>query len=177
VFLFALTDVRTLKLLRRSRNPDEWMCCGVTMDRAHWDGKVGMTDEEYVKAGAYTFRGQSLIGGCRSHLRGGTLRSGRRTTRTSPVRMISAAVGLRLRVPLVGCGVLLFFPDFVMASPPWIVSDPIVEADSIFLLCWLPRILCSLRLPFVSPSLVRISFRLYRSTPPSSCFVSHILVV
>ena len=47
--------------------PDEWTCCGVAMDRAYLYGKgieEGMTREECIKAGAYEFRGQLMIGGC-----------------------------------------------------------------------------------------------------------------
>jgi hypothetical protein len=47
--------------------PDRWTCCGVTMDRAYLYGigiEPGMTDEECIEAGAYTFRGQLRIGGC-----------------------------------------------------------------------------------------------------------------
>lgn len=48
-------------------NPDEWTCCGVAMDRAHLYGKgieEGMTRDECIRAGAYDFRGQLMIGGC-----------------------------------------------------------------------------------------------------------------
>jgi hypothetical protein len=47
--------------------PDRWTCCGVTMDRAYLYGigiEPGMTDEECMEVGAYTFRGQLRIGGC-----------------------------------------------------------------------------------------------------------------
>ena len=47
--------------------PDKWTCCGVGMDRAHlYENGIeeGMTDEECVEAGAYTFNGRLMIGGC-----------------------------------------------------------------------------------------------------------------
>jgi hypothetical protein len=47
--------------------PEKWTCCGVGMERAHLYGRgieEGMTEEEQIKAGAYMFRGQLMIGGC-----------------------------------------------------------------------------------------------------------------
>ena len=51
----------------RWREPEKWTCCGVGMDRAYLYGKgikKGMTEEEQIKAGAYMFKGQLMIGGC-----------------------------------------------------------------------------------------------------------------
>jgi hypothetical protein len=52
----------------RWMEPEKWTCCGVGMDRAHLYGRgieEGMTEEEQIKAGAYMFKGQLMIGGCR----------------------------------------------------------------------------------------------------------------
>jgi hypothetical protein len=57
-------------------DPDEWACCGIAMDRAYLYGKAtkkAMTGEEYVKAGAYMFWRQSMVGVVGRRLLGGTL--------------------------------------------------------------------------------------------------------
>jgi hypothetical protein len=52
--------------------------------------------------------------------------------------MISTAVSLRLRAPLMGMWCPYCFSLIsCMVSPLSIISDPIVEADSILLLCLL----------------------------------------
>ena len=52
----------------RWTKPEKWICCGVRVETAHLyceDIEEGMTEEEQIKAGAYRFRGQLMIGGCR----------------------------------------------------------------------------------------------------------------
>ena len=52
----------------RWMEPGKWTCCGVGMERAFLYGRgieEGMTKDEQTKAGAYFFRGQLMIGGCR----------------------------------------------------------------------------------------------------------------
>ena len=47
--------------------PDKWICCGVATENAHLYGIVmekGMNEEELAEAGAYVFRGKSMVGGC-----------------------------------------------------------------------------------------------------------------
>jgi len=47
--------------------PDKWTCCGVAMDRAHlYDTGIeeGMTEDDFIQAGAYLFKGRLMIGGC-----------------------------------------------------------------------------------------------------------------
>jgi len=50
----------------RSLNPNQWECCGVTIDMAHlyWEGVEGMTKDQWIEAGAYEFRGLLMFGGC-----------------------------------------------------------------------------------------------------------------
>ena len=58
---------RHIKTHDRWMKPDEWSCCGVGIDVAHLYGvaiEEGMSEEEFIEAGAYVFRGQLMIGGC-----------------------------------------------------------------------------------------------------------------
>ena len=51
----------------RWKEPNQWICCGVGVDRALLHGmemREGMTDDEWIEAGAYIYEGRLMIGGC-----------------------------------------------------------------------------------------------------------------